>query len=152
MIRRAGPFGLFVRPNGPLCVAALGLNHISGDGGRLHVGSHRVASYEALEAMAASNFFRRLARPLLEEFGCEAFDEAVTAWRSQFRSGQFPWRRAVIPVDAQAMDFRVLRVGTQWVAVAALGETCLRLDARDFPIDRVRLVRITNPRPYLTGR
>ena len=48
----AGPFGMLVRPSGPLWVAALGLTHIAGDGGLLHVGSRRVTNYQVLEAMA----------------------------------------------------------------------------------------------------
>jgi len=152
VIRRAGPFGMFVRPSGPLWVAALGLTHIAGDGGLLHVGSRRVTNYQVLEAMAVGNFFRRLAWPLLEESGHEAFEEEVIARRRQFRSGQLMWRHVVIPVDAYAVNFRVLAVGAQWVGLATIGSICVQLDARQFPVGRVRLVRISDPRPYLTAR
>jgi hypothetical protein len=149
VIRHVGPFGMFVRPSGPLWVAALGLTHISSSGGVLHVGSRRVANYQVLVAMAAGNFLRRLAWPLLEEAGEESFERAVIARRLQFRSGQLGWHRAVIPVDGRAVTFRVLAVGAQWVALATIGSTCVQLDAREFPIRDVRLVQITDPVPYL---
>ncbi len=148
--RRAGPFGLFMRPGGPLWVGALGLTHIDEDGGRLHVGSHRVTDDRVRDAMAANNLFRRLAWPLMEEFGREAFDRAVVAWRRQYRAGLLRWRWAVIPVGADAVRFRVLTVGTQWVALATIDDVGLQLDAQKFPIGRVRLVRITDARPYLS--
>jgi hypothetical protein len=150
-VRRAGPFGILTRPSGPLWVAALGLTHIAADGGRLHVASHRVANYQVIEAMAAGNFFRRLAWPLLEEGGREAFDQAVIARRTQFRAGQLAWHREIIPVDADAVHFRTLTVGSDWVALAQVGAVCVQLDAQRFPIGRVRLVRVADPRPYLLG-
>jgi hypothetical protein len=150
-VRRAGPFGIFTRPSGPLWVAALGLTHIAADGGRLHVASHRAANYQVIEAMAAGNFFRRLALPLLEEGGREAFDRAVIARRTQFRAGQLAWHREIIPVDADAVHFRTLTVGGDWVALAQMGAVCIQLDAQGFPIGRVRLVRVADPRPYLSG-
>lgn len=150
MIRRAGPFRLFARPTGPLSVAALGLTHIAADGGCLHVGSRRAVEPLIFEVMAANHFFRRLAWPVLDEFGREAFDQAVVAWRRRFRSGRLPWQGAEIPVDSHVVEFRALTVGTQWVAVATIGEVCVQLDARQFPIGRVRLVRITDPGPYIS--
>jgi hypothetical protein len=143
---------MFSGPGGPLSIAALGLTHIADDGGRLHVASHRVTSYQTLEAMAAGNFFRRLAWPLLEHGDREAFDKAVIARRSQYRCGQFEWRRAVIPVDAGAVHFCALTVGTDWVALAEVGEVCLQLDAQRFPIEGVRLARVRDLAPYLTAR
>jgi hypothetical protein len=150
-VRHAGPFGIFTRPSGPLWVAALGLTHVAADGGRLHVASHRVANYQIIEAMAAGNLFRRLAMPLLGEAGREAFDQAVIARRAQFRAGQLAWRREVIPVDAAAVPFRTLRVGTDWVALAQVGDVCVQVDAQRFPVGRVRLVRVVDPRSYLPG-
>ncbi len=150
--RRAGPFGMFVRPSGPLWVAALGLTHIAGDGGLLHVGSRRVTNYQVVEAMAVGNFCRRLAWPLLEQYGHEAFEEAVIARRAQFRSGQLTWRHVVIPVEEHAVNFRVLAVGRQWVGLATIGSFCVQLDARQFPVGRVRLVRIRDPGRYLSSR
>ena len=150
-IRHAGPFGMFNRPTGPLGVAALGLTHIAADGGRLHVASHRVTNYQIIEAMAAGNLFRRLARPLLSEAGREAFDEAVIAMRARFRSGQLAWHREVIPVDAAAVPFRALHLGTDWVAVAQVDDVWVQVDAQQFPVGRVRLVRIADPQPYLSG-
>ncbi len=143
---------MLTRPGGPLWIAALGLTHIAPDGGRLHVASHRVTTYQTLEAMAAGNFFRRLARPLLQQGDRKAFDNAVITRRTQYRSGQFGWRRAVIPVDADAVYFRVLTIGTDWVALAEIADICVQLDAQRFPIGRVRLVRITDPGPYLSRR
>jgi hypothetical protein len=143
---------MLTRPGGPLWIAALGLTHISRDGGRLHVGSHRVTTYQTLEAMAAGNFFRRLAWPLLQRGDREAFDKAVVARRSQYRSGEFGWRRAVIHVDAEAFEFCTLTIGADWVALAEMGGVCLQLDAQRFPIGGVRLVRIYDPAPYLTAR
>lgn len=150
MIGRAGPFKMFVRPTGPLSVAALGLTHIARDGGRLHVGSRRAIDHRILEAMAATHFFRRLAWPLQEEFGREAFDQAVVAWRRQFRSGELTWQGVVIPVDGRMVQFRALTVGAQWAAVATIRDVCVQLDARQFPLGRVRLVRITDPGPYIS--
>ncbi len=80
----------------------------------------------------------------------EAFDRAVVAWRRQYRAGLLRWRWAVIPVGADAVRFRVLTVGTQWVALATIDDVGLQLDAQKFPIGRVRLVRITDARPYLS--
>jgi hypothetical protein len=151
-VRRAGPFGIFTRRNGPLWVAALGLTHIAADGGRLHVASHRVGNYQVIEAMAAGNFFRRLALPLLEEDGREAFDRAVIARRTQFRSGHLTWHRHFIPVEADAVPFHALAVGGDWVALAQVGAVCIQIDAQSFPIGRVRLVRVADPGPYLSGR
>jgi hypothetical protein len=151
-IRRAGPFGLLTRPGGPLWIAALGLTHIAPDGGCLHVATHRVTTYQTLEAMAAGNFLRRLAWPLLQQGDKEAFDNAVVAWRTRYRSGQLGWRRAVIPVGSDAVHFRALTTGTDWVALAEFADFCLQLDAQRFPIGRVRLVRITDPGPYLSHR
>jgi hypothetical protein len=151
-IRRTGPFGLLTRPGGPLWIAALGLTHIAPDGGCLHVATHRVATYQTLEAMAAGNFFRRLAWPLLQQGDRAAFDAKVIALRKQYRSGQFGWRRAVIPVDDDAVYFRALAIGTDWVALAEIADVCLQLDAQRFPIGCVRLARITDPGPYLSHR
>jgi hypothetical protein len=151
-IRRTGPFGLLTRPGGPLWIAALGLTHIAPDGGCLHVATHRVTSYQTLEAMAAVNFFRRLALPLLQQGDREGFDSAVIALRARYRSGQLEWRRAVIPVGTDAMYFRALTIGTDWVALAEITDICLQLDAQRFPIGGVRLVRITDPGPYLSPR
>jgi hypothetical protein len=150
-VRHVGPFGIFTRPNGPLWVATLGLTHIAADGGRLHVASHRAVNYQVIEAMAAGNFFRRLAWPLLEEADREAFDRAVIARRTQFRSGELMWHREVIPVDSDAVQFRVLAVGDDWVALAQVGAVCIQLDAQSFPAGRVRLVRVADTRPYLSG-
>ncbi|HKB31910.1 MAG TPA: hypothetical protein VKD26_13885 [Streptosporangiaceae bacterium] len=143
---------MLTRPGGPLWIAALGLTHVAADGGRLHVASHRVTGYQTLEAMAAGNFFRRLAWPLLQEGDREAFDQAVVARRLQYRSGEFGWRRAVIPVDRDAVYFRVLTVGTDWVALAEIADICVQIDAQRFPIGCVRLVRVTDPGPYLAHR
>lgn len=151
-IRRAGPFGILTRASGPPQVAALGLSHIGADGERLHVASHRVSNYRTLEAMAANTFFRRLALPLLHEGEREAFETAVTTRRKQFRSGQLGWEQAVIPVDADAVPFRVLTVGTAWVALAEVGGIYLQIDAERFPLGRVRLVCIHDPEPYLARR
>lgn len=150
-VRHAGPFGMFTRPNGPLWVATLGLTHIASDGGRLHVASHRISNYRVNEAMAAGNFFRRLAMPLLDQAGREAFDQAVIAARTRFRTGQLTWRREVIPVGVQEVPFRTISVGADWVAIAQVGDVCVQLDAHQFPIDQVRLVSVTDPRQYLTG-
>ena len=151
-IRRSGPFGMLNRPGGPLWIAALGLTHMNHDGGRLHVASHRVRTHQTLEAMAAGNFSRRLAWPLLQQGDREASDKAVIAKRKQYRSGEFGWRRAVIHVDAEAVDLYTLTTGADWVALAEMGGVCLQLDAHRFPIGRVRLVRIYDPAPYLTAR
>jgi hypothetical protein len=151
-IRRAGPFGLLTRPGGTLWIAALGLTHIAPDGGCLHVATHRATTYQTLEAMAAGNFFRRLAWPLLEQGDGQGFDSTVIALRTQYRSGQFGWRRAVIPVGSDAVCFRALTIGADWVALAEIADICLQLDAQRFPIGRVRLVRITDPGPYLSHR
>jgi hypothetical protein len=93
-----------------------------------------------------------MAWPLLQRGQREAFDDAIIALRTKFRSGQFGWRPAVIPVDADAFYFRVLTIGTDWVALTEIADICLQLDADLFPIDRVRLVRITDPGPYLSHR
>ncbi len=151
-IRRTGPFGLLTRPGGPLWIAALGLTHVAQDGGCLHVATHRVTTYQTLEAMAAGNFFRRLAWPLLEQGNREGFDSTVIALRTQYRAGQLGWRRAVIPVGSDLVCFRALTIGTDWVALAEIANFCLQLDAQRFPISRVQLVRITDPGPYLSHR
>jgi hypothetical protein len=143
---------MLIRPGGPLWIAALGLTHIAADGGRLHAATHRVTNYRTLEAMAAGNFFRRLAWPLLQRGQREAFDDAVIALRTKFRAGEFGWQSAIIPVDADAVYFRLLTIGTDWVALTEIADICLQLDAKRFPIGRVQLVRITDPGPYLSHR
>jgi hypothetical protein len=45
----------------------------------------------------------------------------------------------------------VLAEGRRWVAQGERGDLVVTLEGRDLPVARVRLVRVTDLQPYLTG-
>jgi hypothetical protein len=53
------------------------------------------------------------------------------------------WSQVAIPVDGLPATFTWLAEGRDWVAYAELGDRSLVLQARDLPVDGVKLVRIT---------
>jgi hypothetical protein len=61
------------------------------------------------------------------------------------------WSEVMIPVDGRPVAFAWLAEGRHWVAYAELQGRTLVLSARDLPVDRVALVRITDIEPYLEG-
>lgn len=65
--------------------------------------------------------------------------------------GEAAWSETTIPVDGRPVAFARLAVGRHWVAYAELEDRTLVLSARDFPVDQVALVRITDVEPYVDG-
>jgi hypothetical protein len=60
-------------------------------------------------------------------------------------------RRVEIPVDGAAVGFDVLGDGRGWVAQGEIGDLVVTLEARDLPLGSVRLARLDDLGPYLTG-
>jgi hypothetical protein len=61
------------------------------------------------------------------------------------------WISVTIPVDAQRLEFELLRGGRRWVAWATFGEVLLTISGRAIQPDEVELVRISDVEPYIEG-
>ncbi len=59
------------------------------------------------------------------------------------------WQQATISVDTHPVTFQTLANGSDWVAVAQLGDIYLKLHASRFPLADVTLIRVSDPQPYL---
>lgn len=128
-------------------VDRLALVHHSADGASLTISSHRAAaSARFIEATAIDDLF------------------GVTGprFRSDHPSGPVPpdmpvqprrnhpeWQQATISVDTHPVTFQTLANGSDWVAVAQLGDIYLKLHASRFPLADVTLIRVSDPQPYL---
>jgi hypothetical protein len=59
--------------------------------------------------------------------------------------------RVEIPVDGEPVSFELLADRRHWVAQGERGDLVVTLEARDFPLAQVQLVRVTDLEPYLAG-
>jgi hypothetical protein len=59
--------------------------------------------------------------------------------------------RVDIRVDGEPVAFEVLADGRHWVAQGECGDLVVTLEARDLPLEEVRLVRVTDLEPYLAA-
>lgn len=108
----------------------------------------RRANPEAPPGLAAGEAARALAMQLWHEGGAEH-----GAVRAAFVDDDpvASWEEARVPVAGVPTAFRRLVAGSTWVALGHVGGQLVTLFARHEPVERVRLVRIADPEPYLSG-
>lgn len=123
----------------------MALLHLSKDGESVTVSSYRAdAAARFIETAAIHDLARRISPP-----GAHGTIRTQSARLAGDRDRKPAWQQVVIPVDGHPVTFRLLRSGSEWVAVAQIRETYIKIDGSHLPAANVTLVRITDPRPYL---
>jgi hypothetical protein len=61
------------------------------------------------------------------------------------------WRPLRLEIDGQPYQFRRLEYGDYWAAGGHVGDAFVSIYAHRFSAVGLRLVRITDPRPYVDG-
>jgi hypothetical protein len=122
-------------------VDKLALIHEAEDGARLKVSSYRAeASRRFIETIAANSITSNSRLPAWLRQTSEA---SVTGLRDR------TWKQIEIAIDGSHHGFRLLAAGDEWVALARVENVYLIVHSSGFPLEKVSLVRIHNPEPYL---
>jgi hypothetical protein len=123
----------------------MALLHLSEDGVSVTVSSYRAeAAARFIETAAIHDLARRISPP-----GAHGTIRVQSARLAGDQGRKPAWQQVVIPVDGHPVTFRLLGSGSEWVAVAQIGEAYIKIDGSHLPAANVTLVRITDPRPYL---
>ncbi len=139
---RAAPFLLYGLP--PVWP---GLRHLAGTGWSHARGQRRPAVTEVAlghgDPLTGEPTLTVAVRPAAPVPG-------QTRWEPERRSDS-DWRRHAVLVDDRPVEFEWLAEGRGWVARGETEDVLVTIEARDFPIDTVELVRIADVQRYIEG-